>query len=105
MEEPKSSQTPKWASYKRIILCADGTWTASNSGEKTTPSNVARIARAISNNGVVLEGDEIPQGAIEKGTLVKQVVYYTAGLGATDMAGQKALYGKAYFPRTPTFRN
>ena len=34
------SQTPKPASYKRIILCSDGTWLASDLGDKSVPLNV-----------------------------------------------------------------
>ena len=79
MSEPPRKQ----ASYKRIILCADGTWLASNTGDGSVPSNVAKIARAIANNGLD-----------EKGNLVKQVVYYHSGLGSTDLPGQKAVYGK-----------
>ncbi|PON19961.1 hypothetical protein TGAM01_v211174, partial [Trichoderma gamsii] len=40
-----------WASYKRIILCADGTWLASDVGDKSAPSNVAKLARAVANSG------------------------------------------------------
>lgn len=75
----------EYASYKRIILCADGTWTASDSGKKNVPSNVARIARAIANNG--------PEGLDANGPLVKQIVFYSAGIGATDLFLQKGLYG------------
>jgi uncharacterized protein (DUF2235 family) len=74
-----------YASYKRIILCADGTWTTSDAGKKSVPSNVARIARVIANNG--------PEDSNEKSPLVKQIVFYSAGLGATDLPGQKILYG------------
>ena len=70
------------ASYKRIILCCDGTWLASDTGEATSPSNVAKLARAVSNSG--LDAD---------GKLVKQIVSYYAGLGSGDLPLQKALYG------------
>ena len=76
-------RTPRVASYKRIIICSDGTWLSSYSGDKTAPSNVAKLARAIANNGVDAEGDA-----------VKQIVYYHAGLGSGDLPIQKAIYGE-----------
>jgi uncharacterized protein (DUF2235 family) len=75
----------EYASYKRIVLCADGTWTASDAGNKSVPSNVARIARAIANNGT--------EALDVNGPLVKQIVFYSAGIGATDLMFQKGLYG------------
>ncbi|ENH68115.1 hypothetical protein FOC1_g10003743 [Fusarium oxysporum f. sp. cubense race 1] len=75
-------ETPKLASYKRIILCSDGTWLASDTGEKSTPSNVAKLARAVANNG--------PDA---KGNIVKQIVSYHSGLGSGDLPFQKAIYG------------
>jgi uncharacterized protein (DUF2235 family) len=73
----------KFASYKRIILCADGTWLASDIGDKAVPSNVAKIARAISVNGLDADGN-----------LVKQIVSYHSGLGTGDLPFQKAIYGE-----------
>ncbi|KAK7589992.1 hypothetical protein V3481_008955 [Fusarium oxysporum f. sp. vasinfectum] len=75
-------ETPKLASYKRIILCSDGTWLASDTGDKSTPSNVAKLARAVANNG--------PDA---KGNIVKQIVSYHSGLGSGDLPFQKAIYG------------
>ncbi|RKK89332.1 hypothetical protein BFJ71_g12365 [Fusarium oxysporum] len=75
-------ETPKLASYKRIILCSDGTWLASDTGDKSTPSNVAKLARAVSNSG--------PDA---KGNIVKQIVSYHSGLGSGDLPFQKAIYG------------
>ncbi|CAH0021703.1 unnamed protein product [Clonostachys rhizophaga] len=72
----------KLASYKRIIVCADGTWLSSDQGSNSVPSNVAKIARAISKTGLD-----------EKGNLVKQVVFYQSGLGSGDLPVQKAIYG------------
>ncbi|KAJ6109358.1 hypothetical protein N7486_001592 [Penicillium sp. IBT 16267x] len=73
---------PKLASYKRIILCADGTWLASDEGDKSVPSNVAKIARAIATSGPDADGN-----------IVKQIVSYHSGLGSGDLPFQKAIYG------------
>lgn len=78
-----AQQTPKLASYKRIILCADGTWLASDQGDKSVPSNVAKIARAIATSGPDSEGN-----------IVKQIVLYHSGLGTGDLPFQKAIYGE-----------
>jgi len=75
--------TTKLASYKRIILCSDGTWLASDTGGKAIPSNVAKLARAVANSG--------PD---DKGNLVKQIVSYHSGLGSGDLPFQKAIYGE-----------
>lgn len=79
----KMPNRQEFASKKRIIICADGTWNASDMGKAGAPSNVARIARAIAPTGV------------EKGTgkLVKQIVAYFSGLGAGDLPLQKLIYG------------
>lgn len=76
------SEKYKIANYKRIILCADGTWLSSDQGDKSVPSNVAKIARAISKTGLDANG-----------SLVQQIVYYQSGLGAGDLLIQKAIYG------------
>ncbi|KAK4034840.1 hypothetical protein C8A01DRAFT_38715 [Parachaetomium inaequale] len=78
-EEPPKR---KLASNKRIILCSDGTWIASDMGDKSVPSNVAKLARALANNG--------PDG---KGDIMKQIVLYQSGLGTGDLFFQKRLYG------------
>ncbi|RFU33007.1 hypothetical protein B7463_g3352, partial [Scytalidium lignicola] len=77
-----AQETPKLATYKRIILCTDGTWLSSDQGNKSVPSNVAKIARAISKTGLDANGN-----------LVKQIVFYQSGLGAGDLLIQKAIYG------------
>jgi uncharacterized protein (DUF2235 family) len=79
-----SQQTPKQASYKRIILCADGTWLSSDLGDKSVPSNVAKIARAIANSGPDADGN-----------IVKQIVSYHSGLGTGDLPFQAAIYGES----------
>lgn len=78
-----TQQTPRQASYKRIILCADGTWLASDQGDNSVPSNVAKIARAIATSGPNAKGD-----------IVKQIVSYHSGLGTGDLPFQKAIYGE-----------
>jgi uncharacterized protein (DUF2235 family) len=75
--------TTKLASYKRIILCADGTWLASDTGGKAMPSNVAKLARAVANGGLDAEGN-----------VVKQIISYHSGLGSGDLPFQKAIYGE-----------
>ncbi|EEA28808.1 hypothetical protein TMatcc_002841 [Talaromyces marneffei ATCC 18224] len=77
-----SQQTAEQASYKRIILCADGTWLASDVGNKSVPSNVAKIARAIATSGADADG-----------MIVKQIVSYYSGLGTGDLPFQAAIYG------------
>jgi len=74
---------PKLASYKRIILCSDGTWLSSDEGDKSVPSNVAKIARAISKTGIDAHNN-----------LVKQLVLYHSGLGSGDLPFQKAIFGR-----------
>lgn len=73
----------KHAANKRIIVCSDGTWLASDTGDKSVPSNVAKIARAIA-----------PCGLDDNGNVIKQIVFYHSGLGTGDLPFQKAIYGK-----------
>ena len=70
------------ASYKRIILCCDGTWLAANTGDDSKPSNVAKLARAIAPTGFDIEG-----------RIVKQIVLYHSGLGSTSLPAAKAIEG------------
>lgn len=85
------SESPKLASYKRIILCVDGTWLASDIGDKAVATNAALIARAISSTGTDADGQ-----------IVKQIVSYHSGLGSGDLPFQKAIYGQS---RTSTQGN
>lgn len=81
---PQSAQlASRLAGYKRIILCADGTWLASDVGDVSVPSNVARIARTIATSGPDSHGN-----------VVQQIVSYHSGLGAGELPFQKAIYGK-----------
>lgn len=77
-----SQKKPEQASYKRLILCAGGTWLASDLGNKSIPSNVAKIARALATRG--------PDA---NGMIVKQIVSYHSGLGTGDLPFQAAIYG------------
>lgn len=77
-------ETFKLASYKRIIVCANGTWLSSDQGDKSVPSNVAKITRAISKTGLDANNN-----------LVKQIVFYQPGLGTGDLLIQKAIYGES----------
>jgi hypothetical protein len=83
-EQPK-----ELASYKRIIVCSDGTWLASDMGDKSTPSNVAKLARAVATSGIDAEGK-----------LVKQIVSYHSGLGSGDLPFQKAISGELLKPKS-----
>ncbi|TIC97295.1 Uncharacterized protein CH35J_007624 [Colletotrichum higginsianum] len=58
------------AHRKKIIICCDGTWQSSVSGEINIPSNVTRLARSMA-----LTGKD------EDGNTCQQVVYYSAGVG------------------------
>ncbi|KAJ0168050.1 Uncharacterized protein CTA2_10608 [Colletotrichum tanaceti] len=75
-------ETPKLASYKRIIICVDGTWLASDLGHNAAATNAAIMARAIS-----------PTGTDADGQIVYQIVSYHSGLGSGDLPFQKAVYG------------
>lgn len=55
---------------KRIIICCDGTWQSSVSGEKHVPSNVTRLCRHLASAGVDKDGQEW-----------QQIVYYDSGVG------------------------
>ncbi|KAJ0307382.1 hypothetical protein COL516b_003996 [Colletotrichum fioriniae] len=59
---------------KRIIICCDGTWQSSVSGQQNIPSNVTRLARSVALTG------SIKQDGKEDG-ICQQVVFYSAGVG------------------------
>jgi uncharacterized protein (DUF2235 family) len=75
-----SHQAPKQESYKRIILCAYGTWLAFDLGDKSVPLNVSKIAREIANSGPDADSN-----------IVKQIVSYRAG----GLPFQAAIYGSS----------
>ncbi|KAL5342692.1 hypothetical protein BJX70DRAFT_355583 [Aspergillus crustosus] len=70
------------ANKKRIILCSDGTWSSSDQGTKSDPSNVARLARAIA-----------PRGLTKDNQVIKQIVSYHQGLGSGYLPLPKLLVG------------
>lgn len=62
--------------YKRIIICCDGTWQASDRSDKenqTFDSNVTRLSRALAKTVVV------------DGQTVHQIVYYISGIGTSGL--------------------
>jgi uncharacterized protein (DUF2235 family) len=63
---------------KRLIVCCDGTWQSSVSGERNIPSNVTRMCRHLLKNDTVED---------ENGDLWKQVVHYDAGVGTGKLTG------------------
>ncbi|KAF0324258.1 hypothetical protein GQ607_008432 [Colletotrichum asianum] len=60
---------------KRIVICCDGTWQSSTTGEKNIPSNVTRLARSICRTGEDLDGK-----------VFQQLVYYSSGIGTGDLS-------------------
>ena len=67
---PDLTKVPVADPKKRIIICCDGTWQASNHGLANVPSNVAKISRAIAT-----------YERTESGQIIHQIVYYHAGVG------------------------
>ena len=63
---------------KRLIVCCDGTWQASNHATHEIPSNVAKIARAISKTYINKQNVCCPQ-----------VVFYDAGVATADAFDSK----------------
>ncbi|KAF3928761.1 hypothetical protein ABW21_db0201310 [Orbilia brochopaga] len=61
------------SSYKRVIICCDGTWQSSDKGVANIPSNISRLVKAIA-----------PKKAEEGGHETQQVVYYQSGVGSTS---------------------
>lgn len=70
---PPPETGPKYVP-KRLVVCCDGTWQASNHATHEIPSNVAKIARAISKTYVNKYNISCPQ-----------VVYYDAGVATADL--------------------
>jgi uncharacterized protein (DUF2235 family) len=80
--ETKSMDSTKITSpfpMKRIIICCDGTWQASNHGITTVPSNIAKLSRAIANGQKTASGN-----------FVHQIVYYHAGVGTATSSVHNA---------------
>ncbi|EWC46064.1 hypothetical protein DRE_04638 [Drechslerella stenobrocha 248] len=70
------SYSVQGSSYKRLIICCDGTWLGTDKGVAATPSNVARLVKAIA-----------PKQMDENGHETQQVVYYQSGIGSTSWGG------------------
>ena len=88
MEPPTSTANNRVP--KRIVVCCDGTWYASDKGGNNLPSNVARMSRILKKVGVVEYGPDQGQDR-------SQVVYYQSGvgtgnLGVIDKMWQGAVY-------------
>ena len=65
-----NNQIKRPYSCKRLVVCCDGTWQASNHGTRSVPSNIAKISRSIK-----------PYGPDKDGVLCPQITYYDAGVG------------------------
>ncbi|KAG6988492.1 hypothetical protein G7Y79_00072g097540 [Physcia stellaris] len=63
---------------KRLIVCCDGTWQSANHATHEIPSNVAKIARAVSKTYVNEDNLYCPQ-----------IVYYDAGVATADIFDSK----------------
>ena len=74
---------------KRLIICCDGTWQASNHGTHSIPSNVAKISRAVAKTYVNESNQKAPQ-----------VVYYDAGVATADWLDGK-IAGEKFYPFSP----
>jgi uncharacterized protein (DUF2235 family) len=79
---------------KRIVVCCDGTWYASDKGGNNLPSNVARMSRVLKKVGVVEHGPD-------KGESRTQVVYYQSGVGT----GRLGVVDKMWQGSTPLARD
>lgn len=78
---------------KRLIICCDGTWQASDKPDATrnVESNVTRMCRAINVVTQDEDGDEI-----------QQVVYYQSGIGTDTMSWlSRKIAGKKLVNPTP----
>lgn len=85
--DASGSPDTKTKIQKRLIVCCDGTWFASDKGTKNLPSNVARMGRLIAN-----EGDGTKAGQPVR---VPQIVYYQSGVGTGDLTWlDKRIQGK-----------
>lgn len=72
MESP-AVDTP---AYKRMIICCDGTWQASDRSAKSggsNDSNVTKFSRALAKTVVIGE------------QTVQQIVYYMSGIGTNAL--------------------
>ena len=80
------SAWPERPPKKRIIICCDGTWQASNHGYQNVPSNVAKMSHCLATHFTD-----------EKGQLSAQVIYYGAGIGTAMGVVESKWSGKCGF--------
>ena len=74
----KPAETNPKSVPKRLIVCCDGTWQSANHATHEIPSNVAKIARAVSKTYVNEDSLYCPQ-----------IVYYDAGVATADIFDSK----------------
>ncbi|KAG8887524.1 hypothetical protein FRB98_009487 [Tulasnella sp. 332] len=67
--------------YKRLIVCCDGTWQASDKGPRTVPSNITKFARALKTAEIRQDNKKI-----------QQVVYYQAGVATGSHSSFESTY-------------
>ena len=63
---------------KRLILCCDGTWQASDHGTQDVPSNIAKLSRALAKTFINEDSQAVPQ-----------IVHYDAGVATADWFDSK----------------
>ena len=63
---------------KRLILCCDGTWQASDHGTQDVPSNIAKLSRALAKTFINEDNQAVPQ-----------IVHYDAGVATADWFDSK----------------
>jgi uncharacterized protein (DUF2235 family) len=68
---------------RRLVICCDGSWQASDKAEDTANSNVTKFAESIA-----------PSATLEDGRKIPQIVYYQAGVG-TGSSGNEKWYNRA----------
>lgn len=71
-------------SPKKIIVCCDGTWQSSVSGQDNIPSNVTRLARHLACSSTDAKQQEW-----------NQIVYYDSGVGTGDIGLQTIIQGSS----------
>lgn len=74
----KPAETNPKSVPKRLVVCCDGTWQSANHATHEIPSNVAKIARAVSKTYVNEDNLYCPQ-----------IVYYDAGVATADIFDSK----------------
>ena len=75
---PPSAFSDPRPAPKRLILCCDGTWQASDHGTQDVPSNIAKLSRAVAKTFVNENNQAIPQ-----------IVHYDAGVATADWIDAK----------------